>query len=305
MNLFRAFVKSRCILIALLLAFLILLIAEPALFSFRHFRNILFDAAPLMLLAAPFAFCVIQKHIDVSFGRCAALMGIVAASLLQSADFPLRMFEKLPQLPVILPLLFVMLLGALFSGANLLITTRLRLPPVLTGLFFMGLFQGLITLYLARTDENDRILEHFATGFLAFGTDTRVVIAAFAICIAFALVVPKVSGASGITGKSGFAVIAICGCLYALSGVMTAARTATIGSTFMFGSAFSVLAGAVAGGVSLLGGKGSVLWATAGTLVCTAVLYAIDFIFPVSGVVLLVQTFIIGAAFVQNRKTFF
>jgi methyl-galactoside transport system permease protein len=307
-----AFVKTHIILCLLLFVLLVLVILEPALFSFRHFRNILFEAAPLMLLAAPFALCVIRGYVDISFGRCAAFAGIVAASLLQSADFSSRMFEHLPHLPAILPILLVMLLCALFSALNLLVTTRAHLPPVLTGLIFAGFFQGVITLYLARKDENDRVLEHFTAGFIAFGTGVVggdpssipwVVIAVFAICIALALVSWKFSRLISGTGKFAFLpVVIICGCLYALSGTMTAAKTAVIDSRFMFGADFSVLVGILAGGVSIFGGKGSVLGATAGTLLCTAVLYMIDFIFPVNGILLLTQTLIIGTALVLDTQ---
>jgi methyl-galactoside transport system permease protein len=314
-----AFVKTHVILCILLLVLLALVIAEPALFSFRHFRNILFEAAPLMLLAAPFTLLVIRGHADISFGRCAAFAGIVAASLLQSADFSSRMFERLPHLPVILPILLVMLLCALFSTLNLLVTTRTHLPPVLTGLIFAGFFQGIITLYLARKDENDRVLEHFTAGFIAFGTGVAggdpssipwVVIAAFAICITLALFSWKFSRPLG--GKFALLpVVIICGCLYALSGTMTAAKTAAIDSRFMLGADFSALAGMLAGGVSLFdrvryantaGVIGSIFGATAGTLLCTAVLYAIDFIFPVNGVLLLTQTLIIGTALVLDVR---
>jgi methyl-galactoside transport system permease protein len=305
-----AFVKTHAVLVALVLVVAVLVIAEPALFSFRHFRNILFEAAPLMLLAAPFALLTIRGHFDISFGRCAAFAGIVAASLLQSADFPGRMFEHLPRLPVLLPLVLVMLLCAGFSALNLLMTTRLRLPPALTGLLFAGFFQGFITLYLARKDENDRVLEHFTAGFLAFGTGVVggdlpsvpwVVIAAFAICIALAFV-PR---------ERLLPVVVVSGCLYALSGTMTAAKTAAIDPRFMFGADFSALAGMLAGGVSLVGKnevgsansiQGAVLGAAAGTLLCTAVLYALDFIFPVNGVLLLTQTLIIGAALVLDAR---
>jgi methyl-galactoside transport system permease protein len=316
-----AFVKTHCILAALLLALFVLVIVEPALFSFRHFHNILFEAAPLMLLAVPFALCVGRGHFDISFGRCAAFAGIVAASLLQSADFPGRMFEHLPHLPVILPILFVMLLCAGFSALNLFATIRLRLPPVATGLVFAGFFQGFITLYLARKDEHDRVLEHFTAGFLAFGTGVVggdppsvpwVVIVAFVICGALALLT-KSKFARFFVGTGKFTllpVVMICGCLYALSGTMTAAKTAVIDSHFMLGADFTALAGMLAGGVSLFGGSngggahsitGTVLGAAAGTLLCTAVLYALDFIFPVNGVLLLTQTLIIGAALVLDR----
>jgi methyl-galactoside transport system permease protein len=314
-----AFIKNHIILIALMLILLVLLIVEPALFSFRHFRNVLFEAAPLMLLAVPFALCVIRGYVDISFGRCAAFAGIVAASLLQSADFSGRMFERLPHLPVILPILLVMLLCAFFSALNLLTTTRLHLPPVLTGLIFAGFFQGFITLYLARKDENDRVLEHFTADFLAFGTGAIgsgtstvpwVVIIAFVICIAFALFTKSkfahtLGSMAGIPQQNNLAflpIVIICGSLYALSGTMTAAKTAAIDSRFMFGADFAVFAGILAGGVSIFGGTGSILGAAAGTLVCTAVLYAIDFIFPVNGVLLLVQTLIIGAAFILDVR---
>jgi methyl-galactoside transport system permease protein len=310
----KELIKTHIIFDALLFASLVLVIAEPALFSFRHFRNILFEAAPLMLLAAPFALCVSRGHADISFGRCAAFAGIVAASLLQSADFSSRMFEHLPYLPVILPLLLVMLLCALFSGVNLFLTKKAHLHPALTGLLFAGFFQGVITLYLARKDENDRVLEHFTAGFLAFGTDAIgngrssipwVVIAAFIICIVLAVLSSKLPRFFGGTGKFALLpVVAICGCLYALSGTMIAAKTAAIDSRFMFGADFAVLAGILAGGVSLFGENSNlrtVLGATAGTLLCTAGLYAIDFIFPVNGVSLLVQTAIIGASLLCNR----
>jgi ribose/xylose/arabinose/galactoside ABC-type transport system permease subunit len=203
-----------------------------------------------------------------------------------------------------------MLLCALFSALNLLVTTRTRLPSVLTGLIFAGFFQGVITLYLARKDENDRVLEHFTADFIAFGTGVVgddpssipwVVIAAFAICIALALFSWKFSRL--LDGKYVFLpVVIICGCLYAFSGTMTAAKTAAIDSRFMLGADFSALAGMLAGGVSIFGGKGSILGATVGTLLCTAVLYAIDFIFPVNGVLLLTQTLIIGTALVLDAR---
>jgi rhamnose transport system permease protein len=71
----------------------------------------------------------------------------------------------------------------------------------------------------------------------------------------------------------------------------------------MAGVEFSVLAGVLAGGVSLFGGKGSIPGALSGVILCTAVFYMMDFIFPVSGLALLLQTLILGAALALDVRT--
>jgi ribose/xylose/arabinose/galactoside ABC-type transport system permease subunit len=83
---------------------------------------------------------------------------------------------------------------------------------------------------------------------------------------------------------------------------MIAAKTAEIDARFMSGVDFGVFAGVLAGGVSVYGGKGSVLGALAGVFLCTGALYMLDFIYPVSGTGALLQTAIVGIALALDAR---
>jgi hypothetical protein len=215
----------------------------------------------------------------------------------------------------------------LLSGVSWLVTTKARVPPLLTGLLFIGVYQVALTLVLARRFEADRVLEHFTSGFIEAGTRFAgadpahsvpwAVIAALVLCLVLVVIASKFPRLLIGSGKAPLLpLVMISGAFYALSGTLTATTTATIDPHFMQGALFSVLTGVLAGGLPLhkSGAEDAalrspdsgiaigytLLRAALGVMLSSAVVYMADFIFPVSGVTLLVQTLIVGGALVKG-----
>ena len=100
----------------LIIAILIIVIAsfDFSFFNIASFTTILSQASTRIIFAIGVGGIIVLGGTDLSLGRAVGLAGVLSASLLQAADYSMKVYEFGP-LPVIVPVLLAMAICAVFS----------------------------------------------------------------------------------------------------------------------------------------------------------------------------------------------
>lgn len=128
---------------------LILLISfiSPAFLSLRNFINIIKQVSVVGIISMGVTIIIITKGIDLSSGSVLALSAVVGASLAQRSDWATRMFPSLGSVPLIVPILATLLIGALAGYVNGTLISKSKLPAFIATLGMMTVARGLALLY--------------------------------------------------------------------------------------------------------------------------------------------------------------
>lgn len=253
------------ILALVILALLLGSFLSPAFLTGANLSNLTANLVEIALIALPMTLLVIAGEIDLSvastLGLCSALLGVLWAA----------------HVPMPLAILLTLALGALAGFFNGWLVTRLGLPSLAVTIGTLALYRGLAYALLG-----DRAVADFPPfwtnlGFgLVPGTQLPIPIVAFVILAVITAVVLHATpfgrslyaiGANELAARfAGLRVERTKRLLFVLSGLMSA--FAGVIYTFRFSSAradnavgleLSVIAAVLLGGVSIFGGRGSVI----------------------------------------------
>ena len=232
------------------------------------------DTSPLILLAIGQMIVILTKCIDLSVAANLALTGMVV-SMINLA---------FPGVPVAVILLVAIGLGTVLGMVNGLLVWKLDIPPIVVTLGTMTIFRGTIFLL----SDGKWVNSHeMSPAFKAFpraellGLPVLSWIAILAV-IAFTLLMtrttlgrafyaaggnPHAATYAGIdVGKAQFWAFTISGALAGLTGYLWVSRYAVAYVDIAGGFELDVVAACVIGGVSIMGGIGSVGGALLGAL---------------------------------------
>jgi len=283
---------------------LIITIKEPSFMSINNFRNILSMSATRIIFAMGMGAVLITGGVDLSAGRQVGLAAVISASLLQAVDYSRRMYADLPVLPLILPIIIAMLACGIFGFINGLFVTKLKVPAFIATLGTMVAVYGTTSLYFDRPPYGaqpigglDKRFSALGTGYVGFdgvySIPYIVIIAAVVTFITWVLFnkttygkniyaiggnaeAAKVSGVN--VTRTLIAVYTIAGILYGLGGSLEAARTGGATNNYGNGYELDAIAACVVGGVSNLGGIGTVPGIVIGVLILSVINYGLTFI---------------------------
>jgi len=143
----QGFLKTYGIFLILILMCIILSVLSPAFLSMGNMLNIVRQISVIGLIAFGVTMCIITTGIDLSSGSVLALSAVVAASLAQQPDWAARMYPNLPALPVIVPILAGLGVGALCGFVNGALISKTGIPPFIATLGMMTAARGLALLY--------------------------------------------------------------------------------------------------------------------------------------------------------------
>ncbi len=267
-NPFSIFVRFRevaLIAFTLLLVFVITL-QSPSFLTFSNFRDILMDISILSMIALAQAMIIITRGIDLSV---ASMLGLTAMMV----SFLVRAF---PHTPVGLLILVGMGLGLVLGSLNGLIITVGRVPPIIATLGTLSIYRGLIFLYSNGSWIN---AFEYPAAFKQLAKAAPLVLpnlVIFAVIVAVIIYIflnytqpgrdiyalgtnPDAAKISGIrTERITFMVYMISGIVCGLAGVLWASRYEAAQTNTALGFELQTVAAAVIGGVSMLGGVGTV-----------------------------------------------
>jgi methyl-galactoside transport system permease protein len=247
---------------------------------------------------------LITGGVDLSCGRMVGLAAVLSASLLQTADYSRRMYPHLPILPLIIPILIAMIVCGAFGFLNGVFVTKLRVPAFIGTLGTMVAVWGTCSLYFDRPPYGaqpiggmDRRFSTLGTGYVGFdglySIPYIVIIAAVITFITWVLFNKTTYGkniyaiggnaeAARVSGvnvtRTLILVYTIAGILYGLGGSLEAARTGGATNSYGNGYELDAIAACVVGGVSNLGGIGTVPGIVIGVLIFSVINYGLTFI---------------------------
>jgi rhamnose transport system permease protein len=267
-NPFSVFIRVREVALMAFILVLMLLIAlqSPGFLTFSNFRDILMDISILAMIALAQAAIIITRGIDLSV---ASMLGLTAMMV----SFLVRIY---PHTPVVLLVLVGMGIGLALGSINGLIIALGKVPPIIATLGTLSIYRGLIFLYSNGTWVN---AFEYPTAFKQLAKAAplglpNLVIFALIVAVLFFVFLnytqagrdiyafgsnPDAAKISGIrVDRVNFMVYAISGLVCGLAGVLWASRFEAAQTNTALGFELQTVAAAVIGGVSMLGGIGTV-----------------------------------------------
>ncbi len=282
------FASKNAIILVLVGLILVIGIVRPSFLNPENLVNILRIASVRSIIALGVGGILITRGTDLSAGRTVGFAAVIAASLSQRSDYASKLFQDLPQLPLLVPVLAALGVGLLIGLLNGAIVAFLKVPPFISTLGMMVAVYGAVSLYVDRPPRGAQPIGGLREDFTNLGTgDTLsipnlILIAGFVTLVIWILLNktrfgkniyaiggnPEAATVSGVSiWKNTLVVYAIGGLLYGLAGALLAARTG--GATNNYGNSYELdaIAAAVIGGVSTSGGIGTVGGILAGVLI--------------------------------------
>jgi methyl-galactoside transport system permease protein len=290
--------------IVFLVLVMIITIREPSFLSLHNFRNILAMSATRIIFAMGMGAVLITGGVDLSCGRSVGLAAVLSASLLQTVDYSRRMYPDLPVLPLVVPILIAMAACGIFGLLNGIFITKLKVPAFIATLGTMVAIWGACSLYFDRPpygaqpigglDHRFRVLGTGYVGFSGAYSIPYIVLIAAAVTVITWVLFNKTTYGKNIYAIGGNAeaarvsgvnvtrtliiVYTVAGILYGLGGSLEAARTGGATNSYGNGYELDAIAACVVGGVSNLGGIGTVPGIVIGVLIFSVINYGLTFI---------------------------
>ncbi len=298
----RSVVLDNTIYIVIFVIFAVMVAVNPSLLAWGNIEFIMSQAATRIILALGMASIIILGLIDVSLGRMVGMSGVIIASLVQAADYSRRIFKTMPQLPVGLPILGVILLSGLVMIVLGLIIAKVQVPSFIASLSFSLIVYGALSIYFDAVNDSSPIgglssaFKSLAQGSIHIGQFriAYLVIYAAVISAIFWFIWNKtrlgknmyaIGGnveAANVSGvnitRTVIVVFAIAGLLYGFGGVLETGRVGSATSSLGYGYELDAIAACVVGGVSMRGGIGRISGVIIGCLIFQLISYGLVFL---------------------------
>ncbi|SAK51401.1 inner-membrane translocator [Caballeronia catudaia] len=240
-------------------------VLSPMFLSSANLSNMLADFTEIALIALPMTRIIVAAEIDLSvasvLGASSALMGVLWHMAL----------------PMPLVIVLVLLFGTLAGLLNGLVIVRFNLPSLAVTIGTLALFRGLAYVLLG-----DQAIADFPAAYTAFGIDTiagSFLPMPFVLVIAGAIVFtillqatpfgrslyaiganPTAAQFSGIdVAKTKLKLFMMSGAMAAAAGIVYTLRFTSARGDNGEGFELSVIAAVLFGGVSIFGGRGSMI----------------------------------------------
>ena len=266
--------------IVLILSVIAFGLVSPNFFSAFNLSLILQQVAVVGTLAAAQSLVILTAGIDLSVGAVMVLISVIMGNL--AINFGV---------PVPIAILIGLGCGAATGALNGLLVTRLKLPPFITTLGTWNIFlalnyylSGRETIRSQTLDAEAPLLKFFGTRFeiggavLTYGVVLMVVV--FAV-LYYALYKtawgrrvyavgddPEAAALAGIqTKRVLMSVYIVAGMICALAAWSSIGRVGSVSPTSFFESNLESITAVVIGGISLFGGRGSILGPLIGALI--------------------------------------
>lgn len=258
-------------------------IAQPAFLSSHNIFNVLTQSAIFGIMALGLTFVIISKGIDLSVGSVLAFSGVIAASLGQSAEATSKYFPNLPIMPVLVPILAALIVGALCGGLSGFLIAKTRIPAFIATLGMMTVARGMALIYTDGKPVSTLIPSFTAIGGKVFGVIPIPVIIYFVMIIISTILLSNTrfgknvyaiggninaAEVSGVNVKRNLIMIyAYSGLLAGLAAVVFAGRVGSVHPGAATGYELTAIASTTIGGTSHSGGIGTIWGAFVGALV--------------------------------------
>jgi ribose/xylose/arabinose/galactoside ABC-type transport system permease subunit len=244
--------------------FLFFSIATEHFFQANNILNIVHTMSPLAITACGLALVVISGRLDISIGSTAFLSCAIGALLMQQSDLA-------PPLAAIVVVCCGALLGAVNGTIIVVLGVNSLIATLGTMIVYRGLALALTDALLVQLPEPIRVLGNAKLG--PIPTDILIMLVLVAVVhllharTAFGRQLVAMGNDIAIARKvglpvdrTGFLSFVLAGALAAVGGILTTVQNGAVSPWLGSGLEFTALAVVVVGGISLLGGRGTILF---------------------------------------------
>ena len=134
--------------------------------------NIVSLAASSLPIALGIGGCIVLTGTDLSAGRVVGLTAAISAAMLQASDWANKMFDTLPEVPIPLVILAVILVGGLVGLVNGFFVAKFSLHPFIVTLATQLIVYGLVLEFYMLNGNNGQPLSGLSDKFKNFVTGT-------------------------------------------------------------------------------------------------------------------------------------
>ena len=288
--------SDNAIIVMILLAAIFTSTQNKNFYSINNIRNLLSNTAVRFIIACGVSGCLITKGTDLSAGRVMGLAACLSGILMQKASYSDKFYPNLPELPMILVLVGVMLLCGLIGAINGSVISFLKVPPFIATLGMQTLVYGACLIYTGAIPigglRND--YTGFATGYVGTRMLSNITIVAIVVGLTMWFLYNKTrygkymyaiggnENAAEVAGinvaKSKILIYMMAGLMYGLTGFLVCAKSGGCSVNTGMGWELEAIAGCTIGGVSVNGGVGRITGILIGVLVFEVLKIVLQFL---------------------------
>jgi methyl-galactoside transport system permease protein len=284
----REFATKNAIILVLVVLILVIGIIKNGFLTPENLVNIMRISSVRLIIALGAAGILITGGVDLSAGRTVGLAAVIVASLAQRPDYASKIFPNLPYMWIVFPILAGIVAGLIVGIINGVVIAYLKVPAFIATLGTMVIVWGSASLYVDRPPLGAQPIGGLRNDFTNLGTGSigflpTIILIALVVYLVYWIILSKtefgknlyaIGGnlnaaiVSGVNVKRNLvALYSLAGMLYGIAGVLLAARSG--GATNNYGSGYELdaIAASVIGGVSNLGGRGTVSGVLIGVLI--------------------------------------
>lgn len=293
-NIARLLLRNMVWLVLILVAIVFVTI-EPRMLSVRVFVNVLEHSAILGILVIGMTFCLLTGRFDLSSESTLGFSALVGAWMVSTNEY----FGSGWLLPAPVVIVLMLLFGAGVGLINGFFILKLRVNAFIVTLAMLLTLRGFAYVFTGAQSMYDMPGEFIALGSYSLGGILPISVILFLVLFgvgqfvlsytAFGRDLFAVGGnrtaaiAAGIAAdRRTLTALVISGMLGGLAGWVLAGRIQAVTINLGSGMVFEVFAAAVIGGVSLAGGKGSLLGPLGGVLLLGVIATGLSLL-PISG----------------------
>lgn len=277
---------------------------KPNFLSLGSLANLLTQVAAYLPLALGIAGCIVLTGTDLSAGRVVGLTAAVAAVFLQKADFANKMFENLPEVSmgwILATMLIVIAIGAFVGLVNGFFVAKFSLHPFIVTLSTQLITYGTILWFFSLNNNNGQPISGLSKEYKNFigGTMFRLGGVAIPWYVLYAVILvivmwfiwnktafgknmfavgsnPEAARVSGVNVFwTTVLVHTLAGAMYGYSGFVEGVRSGSVAASTGLNAECDAIAACVIGGVSFVGGTGSISGIILGVFVLRIIFVAL------------------------------
>ncbi|MFQ6832622.1 ABC transporter permease subunit [Butyricicoccus pullicaecorum] len=316
----KQFASNNAIIILIALLALFVGLTTQNFFTSSNGKNLLINVAPRFIIACGVSGCLITKGTDLSAGRMVGLSACLSAMLLQDVTYTARMLPWLPDMPVAVALIIVLLIVAFFGAINGCVIAFLKVPPFIATLGMQTIVYGLCSVITNNQPLGGFKQSYSQIAFGSLGPIPYLPIIALLVGIYMWVLFNKtrhgkymyaIGGNENAAEVAGVNVSAaliriyiLAAVLYGLGGFLLGAKAGGASTATGFGYELEAIAACTIGGVSTNGGVGRVSGVLIGVLVFETLKICLQFMGVDPAITYIVQGFVIILAVALDLRKY-
>ena len=302
----------------------------PSFLSLSSIINIISLTAAKLPIALGIGGAIVLTGTDISAGRVVGLTACIAASLLQLAEYPNKMFPNLETLPLPIVLLAVIAVGAVIGLVNGFFVAKFKLHPFIVTLSTQLIVFGAVLMYLMIGTNNGQTLSGLSPTYTDFVRGTLFTVGGVAVpkYVLYSAILTVLmwfvwnktkfgknmfavgsnEEAANVSGVNVFktivGVFVLAGVMYGITGFIEGARIASCSANTGLNYECDAIAACVIGGVSFVGGTGKISGIVIGVLLLQIIFVGLNFLSVDANMLYIIKGMIILAACAVDMRKY-